>query len=612
MDAASMLDLCILRVEARIWSRRSSTYGTRAAYSLMLLGLFWMFHRAYEESLTGGLLAPNELSRFAATAFEWLGVGQALIVILLVPAMVAGTFAEERSRRTLEVLLAARPSSAAIIVDKLAASMLQLGALLAIGLPIVCLLGLLGGIDPLSVVYAFAGTASIAFFLTALSLLVSVHARRPRGAILLVYLIEVVWFLGPWIAYVAFLSWGRLFARILVVHADWILPATPLSLVTPRTSSGWSGSGPVAWLLVSLRIAPPGSLTAGWVGPAALSVALGRMIVWQLCAGFLFLAWAARRLRPVARRLADAPPRRRIPDWLRGRARSRPPCGANPVLWNERYSRDGGAARLVLGFGLLAFCLLALMSHDSFITHYRQALTELFEYGYTSRLHRWDFFVRERFLSHLQRFSALFYVASLVVVAVKSATGVTSEREAGTWDGVLCTTLEPAEIVRAKVLGALTRNRALLSLVLAPWIFGLALGALHPIGFLMAISGLAVFLFFASALGTLFSLRSKTSGRALGGTLAVLLAFNLVPAVLGSLMMRSFEFGGLCGSTAILLYMLPISNHLMAAIVARPDSGAMLLGVLCASTAAYGALGWFLCLAAIRKFDRIADRPMAP
>ena len=511
MGATLMLDLPILRAEARIWSRRSSTYGTRAAYALLLLGAFWMFHHDYEKSLAGGFLAPYELSRFAAAAFEWLGVGQVLIVMVLVPAMVAGTFADERSRQTLDALLAGSVFKHTIVFDKAAARMLRIGALMAIGLPIACLLGLLGGIDPLSIVYAYAGTASIAYFLTALSLLVSVHARRPRGAILLVYLIEAVWFLSPWIAYVAFLSWGRPFAGALAVLADWILPATPLSLVTPMTLSGWTDEGPVAWFLGHLRMAGPGSLTPGWTGPRTLSVAVGRMITWQLCAGCLFLVWAAWRLRPVARRLADAPQRRRAPDWLRGRARGRPPCGENPVLWNERYSRDGAAARLVLGFGLLAFCLLALVSHQSFINAYREALTELSEYGYTGGLRDSEFIAREFFLSHLQRFAVLFYVASLVVVAVKSATGVTGEREAGTWDGVLCTTLEPAEIVRAKVLGALTRQRVLLSLVLAPWLYGLALGALHPIGLVMAISGLAVFLFFASALGTVFSLRSKTS-----------------------------------------------------------------------------------------------------
>ncbi len=115
--------------------------------------------------------------------------------------------------------------------------------------------------------------------------------------------------------------------------------------------------------------------------------------------------------------------------------------------------------------------------------------------------------------------------------------------------------------------------------MLAPWLFGLALGALHPIGLLMAITGLAVFLYFASALGTLFSLRSKTSGQALARTLGVLLMVNLGTVVVGVLVVGSKEFGILFGNTALLLYYLPISTHFMQVIVAQPGKGGAVLGL---------------------------------
>lgn len=106
-----MLDLPILRAEARVWSRRGSTYGTRVAYGLLLLWLLWIFHHNHQDWSTGRLLPNNELARFAAAAFEWLAVGQALIVMAFVPAVVAGAVAEERSCRTLDGLLASRLSS---------------------------------------------------------------------------------------------------------------------------------------------------------------------------------------------------------------------------------------------------------------------------------------------------------------------------------------------------------------------------------------------------------------------------------------------------------------------------------------------------------------------
>ena len=477
-----MLDLPIFRAEARVSSRRASSYATRAAYGLLLLGVFWAFYQSQEDWSVGGVVPNNELANFAAAAFEWLAVCQALIVMAIVPAMVAGSVAEERSRQILPGLLATRLSGGAIILDKLAAKMLQIGVFLAVGLPIACLLGLLGGIEPRSIVYAYSGTISTALLLAGLSLLGSVYARGPRAAMMIVYLIETFWLFGPWIVDVAtgMRMRARLWVGPLATVNAWVLPITPLSLVTPGTLSGWNGRGLVAWLLESLRVIAPGSLTPGWKGPSALTVAWARMILWQLAFTSVFVLWASWRLRPVARRLADAPRRRAGPTWLRGRSRARPRCGNDPMLWKECTSQDRIPAAFGLVFGILAFGLWTLFKHERFLRSYREALDELFAYGYAGRPHRWEFVARGGFLQELILYSVLFYVAALLAVAVGAATGVTLEREAGTWDGVLSTRLEPREIIRAKVLGAVARQRALLCLVLAPWLFGLALGRAAP------------------------------------------------------------------------------------------------------------------------------------
>jgi hypothetical protein len=160
--------------------------------------------------LAGRLLSRREWAESAAAAFEWLAVGHALIVLVLVPALVAGTVAEERSRRTLAGLLASRLSSAAIILDELAARMLHVGVILAVGLPITFLLGLLGGVDPRSVVYAYGGTFSTAFFLAALSspghqAIMAESVSRPWRGILRLsvrWLIVLVLVIGVWLGWI--------------------------------------------------------------------------------------------------------------------------------------------------------------------------------------------------------------------------------------------------------------------------------------------------------------------------------------------------------------------------------------------------------------------------
>jgi hypothetical protein len=57
-----MLSLPVLRAEAQISSRRGSTYWTRAAYGLLLLGFFWIFHHSQEDWSAGRLLPKKELA----------------------------------------------------------------------------------------------------------------------------------------------------------------------------------------------------------------------------------------------------------------------------------------------------------------------------------------------------------------------------------------------------------------------------------------------------------------------------------------------------------------------------------------------------------------------
>jgi hypothetical protein len=48
-----MLDLPILRAEARVSARSWPTYATRAAYGLFLLRVFWVFRQYHNNSREG-------------------------------------------------------------------------------------------------------------------------------------------------------------------------------------------------------------------------------------------------------------------------------------------------------------------------------------------------------------------------------------------------------------------------------------------------------------------------------------------------------------------------------------------------------------------------------
>jgi ABC-type transport system involved in multi-copper enzyme maturation permease subunit len=599
-----MFDLPILKTEARALARQWPAYRARAVFGLMLLVVFWFFHQSHESWSTGRLSSLTELAEFGAAAFEWLAVGQAIVLLVLVPATVAGAVAEARSRQTLPGLLASPLSSAAIIGDLLAAQMLPVGIVLAIGLPLAALLGLLGGVDHRSVIYAYAGTLSTTFFVAALSLLISVYSRRPFTAVLHAYGIEFLWLVGPWIG--KFVLVLRAWLRPLASVNSWIEPTTPLSLVGPWTYTAWSGGGPIQLL------APP-PMRGPWRGSAVLTTPVAWMVGLQLAYGLALVVLAAWRLRPVARRLADSPTPRTLFGRLRVRRRPLPACGDDAMLWKECYPAADRPSRLGLWLALLAFGWMTFVYSGVFAYRYPLALDEFFRSGYSTGPRGNNGFMRMAFFEmHLAKFSVMFYAVALVAVIVESASGISREREARTWEGLLATPLEPAEIIRAKVLGAIFRQRVLVALVFGPWLVGLVLWALHPLGLLLATAGLAAFLWFAAAVGTLFSLRSETSVEALVKTLCVLLALNVGTLFAGRLLAGSNQASALFGNTFVLLSFLPFSTHELSRDFVRPIHiwrELLFVGFLLTYVAAYAALAWSRSRVAIREFDRVADRP---
>ncbi len=70
-------------------------------------------------------------------------------------------------------------------------------AFVALGLPIVSLLMLYGGLNPVNIFYVYMGTATLVLFAAGFSTLISVLARRPRDAILATYGLGAIWLSAP-------------------------------------------------------------------------------------------------------------------------------------------------------------------------------------------------------------------------------------------------------------------------------------------------------------------------------------------------------------------------------------------------------------------------------
>ena len=129
----------------------------------------------------------EQTARFAEQFSLTLLLAQLGVMVLLAPAYAAGSIAEEKERKTFPYLLASDLSSREIVLGKYLARVVFLLGVLAAGLPVFALTGLVGGIDPLFLISAYVLTGGTIVVIAAASVAASVYANTFRGAMFRAY-----------------------------------------------------------------------------------------------------------------------------------------------------------------------------------------------------------------------------------------------------------------------------------------------------------------------------------------------------------------------------------------------------------------------------------------
>ena len=132
-------------------ARRGTFYAARAVYATVLVLILWAVHSTWAGQY-GGEIPVSMVHWFGLLAFAGIAIGQEFLVLLLTPTLVAGAIADEKRRRTLHYLLASRLSGPEIVLGKLLVRMLYVGVLLGVSFPVMSMLVLVGGLDPMLVV----------------------------------------------------------------------------------------------------------------------------------------------------------------------------------------------------------------------------------------------------------------------------------------------------------------------------------------------------------------------------------------------------------------------------------------------------------------------------
>ncbi|MGL6076610.1 MAG: ABC transporter permease subunit [Fimbriiglobus sp.] len=395
--------------------RRASHYSARTAI-LGLLGILgvtaWQATVGFTREATLG-----ETARFGLLLFQIIVFVQLVLLIFFAALSAASAVSQEKDRRTFVLLLITDMYDYEIVLGKLFGSLLPITVLLAVTVPVLSMLLLLGGIDPSQVWQACAVMFTTAFVAGSLGGVVALWRERTFQSLALSVLLISL--------YLALVQAVPVLGPLLSATTDWELlqaavdPFSAMRSVLDMPPGGWTGMAPAyMYSLVML---------GGFI-------ALNAFGIWKL------RAWNPSG-EPIMQREKTAvdPEADLSPDQLkefRAKAHAAPgqvrEVWENPVVWREIRTYAYGRRPLLVKFAFLF--VLAFLWYYSYTLIHAPGGRVPFAAAYG--------------LVPLA-------VLSLLLVAAQAVTAITSERDGGALDVLLVTDISPYEFVFGKIFGVL-------------------------------------------------------------------------------------------------------------------------------------------------------------
>ncbi len=461
-------------------ARQRRTLLLRCLYPVVLLLVLYHIYGRYfpdydllvEPFHPATYLAPSrqaEIGRGFVTAILMI---QALAVLLLTPVYLAGAVAQERERRTLELLFTTHLRDHEIVVGKLVSRLGHLAIALLSSVPLLVLVEIFGGVDVAVVLGGSAAALLCLLSVGGLSMLCSTLFRKTLFAVLATYV-----FCG--VLYIGGVSWYGLspiaFVRVLEER---------IQLSAGSFTPGGAAAAPA--------VAPLDVLWPMLIPCAVVHISLA------LAAGSLAVLGVRvlRRYEPVgrARVRRRRPPQPGIPR----RPAHHPPIGGQPLLWKEIHIGPRGNPwfrTLVEVLRIVGGILVGLLALEA-VTCYLLDKTSVYE---SLRVISEDSWPVVRQLPRL--LAVLFTAAWGLSAAYQASSSVGEERDRGTLDGLLTLPVPRRDILSAKWYGSILRTRFPGYFLAAVWVLGLLMGFFDPpLVLLLPIAG-ATYLMFLTSLG---------------------------------------------------------------------------------------------------------------
>ena len=398
-------------------ARRNRYFIVRYVCLLTLVGLLFFIHWTSRFEHDSTPMSPPEAQTFTFLYFTVFVSIQTAFLIMLAPAYVAGSIAEEKERKTLEFILATDLRNREVVFGKLVSRIANLLMLFMAGLPILSILQFMGGVDPTLIVAWAACTALGIVSLSCLSMLNSVLNRRSRDAIAVSYFCVL--------GYLVLTSVWWLF------KAPGFLPAWVNPVVLQKCLYVGSSGNPFVMIYLGSE-----DLEIGTSIDTVLTNYVRDFAIFHLAVALISALLSVLLMRRYAlRHSSDQPPRIWRIRW------PRPGVMASPILWKEIFVEKGMNMNFL---GRIIFCLLLAVAGAA--------------WWYSLNARSWAG-AQEVIAAWVQTVGMIGACLLLLTVAGRAATSLSNERDRETLDGLLTSPVSTNSILIAKWVGAMLSVR---------------------------------------------------------------------------------------------------------------------------------------------------------
>ncbi len=182
----------VLRNESKLAVRSPKFTILLFIYIAILSAGVLVFYNLYSETFyANGLDLQSSVMLYFGMA-----IGQAVLLMFIVPALTSTAICSEREKQTLDMLLSSKLTPFQIIIGKLSASSIKVIMLIICTMPIYAICGLIGGVRLSNIIQLILFFIVTTIFVGSIGVFISTYIKTSKVATALTYAISLFIFIG--------------------------------------------------------------------------------------------------------------------------------------------------------------------------------------------------------------------------------------------------------------------------------------------------------------------------------------------------------------------------------------------------------------------------------